>query len=321
MPKISVIMPAYNAEQYIAEAMDSILGQTMGDFEFIILNDCSTDRTEKIILSYDDPRIVYLKNEKNLGVAATLNRGLEIARGEYIARMDADDISLPDRFRLQVEFMENHQSVAVLGSAVETFGDRNETIGFSQSDSKLKVDLLFGNCFAHPSVIMRTAVILSLGGYDRAYEGLEDYDLWCRAAEKHALATIPQVLLRYRLHPKQVTQSANAWEKKQRYFRLQERIMGRMGIEADDAGFRAWCSISKGDPDTLVECMGFFQRIIQKNRDLQIYDDAYLSASAEAAILRYVDKMPLNQGLSVVNRCGINPVRYGIRRLRRYIKG
>ena len=98
MPKISVIMPAYNAEKYLREAIDSILGQTFTDFELIVINDCSRDDTEQIILSYQDPRIVYLKNEKNLGVAGTLNRGLEVARGAYIARMDADDRSVPDRF-------------------------------------------------------------------------------------------------------------------------------------------------------------------------------------------------------------------------------
>ena len=319
MPKISVIMPAYNAEQYIGEAMDSILGQTFGDFEFIILNDCSTDGTEEIILSYDDPRIVYLKNENNLGVAATLNRGLEMARGEYIARMDADDISLPQRFEKQIAYLDAHPEVAVLGTAVETFGDRNQTIGFSQTNEKLKVDLLFGSCFAHPSVIMRTAIIRSLGGYDREYEGLEDYDLWCRVSEKHALATLSQVLLRYRVHPAQVTQTDNPG-KQLRYCRLQKRIVRQLGIETDDTVFHAWCNISKGDPDTLVACMGFFRRIIGRNQSLQIYDAGYLYASAEAAILRYVDRMPLKQAFSVMRRCGVNFVSYAVRRLRHYIK-
>ena len=108
MPKISVIMPAYNAEKYIAEAIDSILGQTFGDFEFIILNDCSTDRTEEIILSYDDPRIVYLKNEQNMGVAATLNKGLAIAKGEYIAFLDADDYWAPEKLKKQIAFMQEN---------------------------------------------------------------------------------------------------------------------------------------------------------------------------------------------------------------------
>lgn len=112
MPKISVILPAYNAEKYINEAIDSILTQTYRDFELIILNDCSKDRTEEIILSYEDDRIVYLKNQVNMGVAATLNRGLAAAKGEYVARMDADDISLPERFEKQAAYLDEHPGTA-----------------------------------------------------------------------------------------------------------------------------------------------------------------------------------------------------------------
>ena len=126
MPKVSVVMPAYNAEAYIGAAMESILSQSFGDFEFLILNDCSTDGTEAIIQSYDDPRIVYIKNEKNMGVAATLNKGLAAAQGEYIARMDADDFSLPQRFEKQVAYLDAHPEVVVLGTQVQFFSDRGD---------------------------------------------------------------------------------------------------------------------------------------------------------------------------------------------------
>jgi glycosyltransferase involved in cell wall biosynthesis len=108
MPKISVIMPTYNAEKYLREAMDSILAQSFKDFELIVINDCSADGTEQIVLSYQDPRIVYLKNEKNLGVAGTLNRGLQVANGKYIARMDSDDRSVPERFEKQLAYLEEN---------------------------------------------------------------------------------------------------------------------------------------------------------------------------------------------------------------------
>lgn len=106
MPKISVVMPAYNAEKYIGKSIDSILNQTYGDFEFIIINDGSKDSTKEIILSYSDNRIVYLENEINSGIVVTLNKGLEYATGEYIARMDADDIAVAERLEKQIEFME-----------------------------------------------------------------------------------------------------------------------------------------------------------------------------------------------------------------------
>ena len=145
MPKISVIMPAYNAEKYIKEAIDSILSQTFQDFELIVLNDCSKDSTEQIILSYTDDRVVYLKNEVNMGVAATLNRGLAVAGGEYIARMDADDISHPERFRKQARYLDAHPEVAVLGSNLECFNDDGVICtGWSVSEPRqMKVDMFF----------------------------------------------------------------------------------------------------------------------------------------------------------------------------------
>ena len=176
MPKISVIMPAYNAEKYIAQAIESILGQTYGDFELIIINDCSQDRTEEIVLSYDDPRIIYLKNEQNLGVAKTLNRGLEVAKGRYIARMDADDIAMLERFAKQIAFLDSNADVAVLGTNVEIFNEEGTICtGWSATNTEqMKVDLLFSCGLAHPSVMMRTEIIRELGGYDPEFNGLED---------------------------------------------------------------------------------------------------------------------------------------------------
>lgn len=319
MPKVSVIMPAYNAEKYIAEAIDSILGQTFTDLEFIILNDCSADSTEKIILSYADDRIVYIKNEKNMGVAATLNRGIAIATGEYIARMDADDISLPERFEKQVAFLDSHPDVAVLGSAVDMFGAQNQVVRYSESDGRLKVDLLFGSCFAHPSVMMRTEVIRSLGGYDRAYEGMEDYALWCRVAKNHQLATIQQVLLRYRIHPGQVTQKRFDPNKALRYYNLQAELFSDLGVCTEGAGFDAWCRISTGEPDVLQACADFLRQVMEMNREKKMYDPDYLASSAKGALLRYIDRLPLKQAFTTAQRCGISPVYYGLRRLRQFL--
>ena len=125
MKKISVLMPAYNAEKYIGEAIESILNQTYKDFEFIIINDGSIDRTEDIILSYDDPRIIYLKNKENSGIVASLNNGLKQAKGQYVARMDADDISLPTRFEKQLQYMESNQHIFVLGTSLILFGENS----------------------------------------------------------------------------------------------------------------------------------------------------------------------------------------------------
>ena len=119
--KATVLMPVYNAEKYVAEAIDSILNQTFNDFEFLIINDGSTDNSLDIIKSYDDPRITIINNETNLGLSHTLNKGIELARGEYIIRMDADDISLSIRLEKQIEFMDSNQHIGICGSWIQTF--------------------------------------------------------------------------------------------------------------------------------------------------------------------------------------------------------
>jgi len=293
MPKVSVIMPAYNAEKYIAEAIDSILGQTFGDFEFIILNDCSADRTEEIILSYDDPRIVYLQNEGNLGVAATLNKGLAAVKGEYIARMDADDISLPERFAKQVKYLDEHNDVAVLGCSIERFSsDRSLDIrSFSADVDSMMVDMLFACGVAHPSVMMRTEVIRSLGGYDEEFNGLEDYELWCRVLEKHKITTLPDVLLRYRIHGSQVTQNPSA-----RYLELlralKTRQLRQLGLEPAET-FLHYCEGKRPDtPKEIKELDKFFALIDSANGEKHIYDSEKLCASFRAVLQSCAATLP-----------------------------
>ncbi len=201
-PIISVVMPVYNGEKYLKEAIDSILNQTFTDFEFIILNDGSTDGTEEIILSYDDPRIVYVKNEENLQIVKTLNKGITLAKGKYIARMDADDISLPTRFEKQVEYMERHPEVGVCGTWIEKFGHKTAIDRYSSDHQRIKVELLFNSAIAHPSAIMKKALFDELE-YEQKYEKAEDYALWIRASNKYRLSNINSVLLKYRIHTSQ----------------------------------------------------------------------------------------------------------------------
>lgn len=232
MPKISVIMPAYNAEKYIQEAIDSILCQNISDFELIVINDCSQDRTEQLILSYSDPRIVYVKNEKNLGVARTLNKGLELANGQYIARMDADDVSLPDRFEKQLIYMENNPGTVVCGSNILIFTDDGDEklCRYPKNDRQIKTALLFACPFAHPSVMMRADMLRTHGlRYEEAFEKVEDYRLWSRLASLGDFANLPEPLLRYRSHSAQVcaTSSQAQYEGK---LRLAATILPQIGI-------------------------------------------------------------------------------------------
>jgi glycosyltransferase involved in cell wall biosynthesis len=193
-------MPAWNAEQFIAEAMDSVLTQTFKDFEFIIINDGSTDGTSKIIRSYNDPRIIFIDNEKNQGVAVALNQGMGMARGKYIARMDADDISYPERFMKQVEFMEKNPNVGVLGADVQVLDGRD----YKALVQKGRVGLLGmmrDNKICHPTVMLRKSTFDQHNlRYSSDFEAAEDYELWARAVRYTAIANLPDVLLKYRWH-------------------------------------------------------------------------------------------------------------------------
>ncbi len=227
MPKISVVMPAYNAEKYIAEAIESILAQTYKDFEFIIINDGSTDKTEEIILSYNVERIVYLKNEKNMGIVYTLNRGLEIAKGKFIARMDSDDISLPNRFEKQLSFLKTHKDIAVLGTSFTIFGEgiENYPFIFSSNSKRAKAELFFNSALGHPSVMIKKSVLDDNSlRYEEKYKGLEDFVLWWRIAKYGNIASLKEPLLKYRKHKKQITSSRDlAFEQKFKKFLL-ERV-------------------------------------------------------------------------------------------------
>lgn len=299
MPKVSVIMPAYNAEKYIAEAIDSILCQTFRDFEFIILNDCSKDRTEEIILSYKDDRIVYLKNEQNMGVAATLNKGLAAAKGEYIARMDADDISMPERFERQVNYLDANENTVVLGTLVQIFDEQGNTRqgGYQASPEQMKIDLLFDSALAHPSVMMRRDVILTLGGYDREYEGMEDYELWCRVAAEYDIAIYPELLLRYRIHSAQVTQQVSprkaAGQRRIRALHLRRLGLPEEGAVAD--GFYGYCAGRKKSPEQVLAENAFFEAAIKANKTADIYDPRLLKNTFGKLIKSGVMGLPKGQ--------------------------
>ena len=208
MPLVTVIMPVYNGEAYIREAIDSILSQTFGDFELLILNDGSSDRSAAIVKSYQDPRIRLIENPTNLGLIPTLNRGLQLARGMFIARMDCDDRSLPQRFVRQLEFLRAHPNVGICGAWMEAIGEREGYIWrYPIEPERIRASLLFESVLAHPSVMMRRELLERHGlCYSVTYQDAEDYGLWFEAAQHFALANLSEVLVQYRKHPQQTVQ-------------------------------------------------------------------------------------------------------------------
>lgn len=301
MPKISVVMPAYNAEKYIGESIDSILNQTYGDFEFIIINDGSRDSTKEIILSYSDNRIVYLENEINSGIVVTLNKGLKYATGEYIARMDADDIAVAERLEKQIEFMEKNKDVGVLGTGICIFGEdvQEQARVFTTNPEQLKAELIFNSCIAHPTVMMRSNILKNNGlSYDLEYAGAEDYNLWWKIAKVSRIATIPDLLVKYRIHSSQITK-----KKDEKYYKMMIKLMEErfsdIGFKSSDIEkklFMKYClgefeTFSQKEVEGLVDCLVHLLRCNKLNK---YFSQKKLIKIFELAIIYTLNKSGLS---------------------------
>ncbi len=210
-PMISVVLPVHNCPDYISEAIKSILNQTFENFEFIIIDDGSTDNTTEIARTFADSRIRFFQQE-NQGLAATLNRGIELAKGKYIARQDQDDISLPERFSRQAAYLDAHPNCGLVGTWAEIWeGEKkSERAHRHPSDNvTLQYELLFNNPFVHSSVMLRKSALEQVGGYstDSERQPPEDYELWSRIARCYQVANIPEILMIYREIPRSMSRT------------------------------------------------------------------------------------------------------------------
>jgi len=216
MSSVTVIMPAYNAARYLRSSIDSILNQTFSDFILMILNDGSTDDTENVILSYTDKRIQYVKNERNIGLSATLNKAIDLTQTEYYARLDADDIAVPQRLEWQIAFMNEHPEIGVSGGLFEIFGNENSISKLPLDDSHIKSNLLFASSIPHSAVIIRTELLkknnIRFGvpfSYDDGHAHkileLEDYALWHKLKFVTQFANLNKVLIKYRKEGQNLT--------------------------------------------------------------------------------------------------------------------
>lgn len=207
-PRVTIVMPVYDAEAYLKQALESILEQAFGDWELIAIDDGSRDGSRSILdhFAATDPRIKLLSNTTNLGIVETLNRGWREARGQYIARLDADDVALPNRLSRQVEFLDEHPAVALVGSAAIRIDSDGRHLSIAQvptSNRGIKATLPRHNCFNHPSVMLKRAALEAVGGY--RFDHVEDYDLWLRLSERFDLANLTEPLILYRIHAGQVS--------------------------------------------------------------------------------------------------------------------
>jgi hypothetical protein len=212
-PLVSAVMVVCNVERFLAEAIESILGQTFRDFEFVIVDFGSTDKSKEIVSGYaaKDSRIKF-HEIPHCGLAEARNRGCSLAQGQYIAIMDADDISLPERLAWELDFLEAHPRVGVVGGAVDWIDATGKSLQSKWAalhppvaNSEILSVFQTENPFWQPSVLMRREAFAAAGGYREAFAPAEDYDLWLRISEKYEMANLAQIVLKYRIHPNQVS--------------------------------------------------------------------------------------------------------------------
>lgn len=288
MPKVSVAMSVYNGAEYLRASIDSVLTQTFDDFEFIIVDDGSTDRSAEIIRSYTDSRIV-LHQQSNQGVATALNQALRLAHGEYVARQDADDLSLPERFLKQVEFLDTHPEVAVVGTAatlIDCTGRCFSTFMPFTRHERLVKELKRGVCpLMHGAVMLRNTALLQSGLYNPAFNWMQDVELWLRISQYHRLANMRDVLYHFRKHDSSITYKA----------RIDLRI-------------REFAKTGKLQPETKVEDWTDFCRQFDDECEAGRWNDTFEAENLlRNAQIELANGQPLRAARRVADAVRLNP--------------
>jgi glycosyltransferase involved in cell wall biosynthesis len=277
-PRVSIVMAVYNGQAHLKEALDSLLDQTFTDFEVVLVNDGSTDDTHDIITSYTDSRIHLHDNPKNLGLIASLNTGLALAKGEYIARMDADDVALPARLERQVKFLDTHPHIGVCGTWIKTLGAGREYIErFPVTHAEITSRLLFTNALAHPTVMFRAEIARNHHlTYSADYPHAEDYAFWVAWSKVTQLANLPEVLLRYRIHPNQI--GATQTETMQKVsWKIQEAQLKAILPDYTAEEAHTFRTINLANFSTLNlafahQADAFLRRLVTANRTTKVYN-------------------------------------------------
>lgn len=316
-PLVSVLIPCYNVESYVEEAINSILNQTYTNLEIIVINDCSTDNTGVILqqLAQKDSRITVFNNPENLKLIKTLNKGIELCHGDYIARMDADDIALPTRIEKEVNFLEKHKDHDIVSTQFFAFRsespDKRDLNHSPLHDSELRAYMLFKSGICHPAVLIRNKVFSELGlKYEQKYLHVEDYALWSEAIYKTKIANLSEPLLLYRVHKHQVSSLNEELqaENKKEVFKIHCK---HLGLPTDDENIDIYTSVAESVPSQssikyLDKCEEFMLSLIDLNEEKTFCDNKYLKRMLSLHWLRLCANSRL--GLKVVHRLKASPL-------------
>jgi glycosyltransferase involved in cell wall biosynthesis len=300
-PLLTIVMPAYNAEKYIRETIQSICDQRFTQWKLIVINDASKDNTAAVVQSFSDPRIMLVNNEQNLRVAKTMNKGIAMADTPFFARVDSDDICLPEHFQKHIDFFEKNPNIAICGNNVITIdenGNFNRNWYYETTPEMIKASAVFGCPFIQSSVVFRTDALKNLGGYKEEMELIEDYELWLRAIQKYDCANLPEMLIKYRVH------SGNmSGVNKEKIMKLLEgaylKYSKQLGTDTENLSYHArmeygdWSNIAAKD---LGKIKRWKKRLEAINNELKIYDKK---------IYRFVlDKYFTNAFLKIISQNG-----------------
>lgn len=283
-PRVTVFMPVYNREQTLRAAIDSVLGQTYGDFELLLIDDGSKDHSIEIVRSYPDPRIRLVVHEKNQGIPKTRNHGLELARGELLAILDSDDVANRTRLARQVEFLDRYPDIAAVGSWLTRIDARGRTRGFivrPTHPDDVRAHILFVSCFKNPAMMARTEVLRRYG-YREEFTYCQDIDLWGRISERHRLANLPRFLTRYRSGGESRRDEGLAFRMKTMAARGQLSTLGVRFDEEDLAGHVRLRNVSGlvPTPEFFDWCDQWLARILEQNQRTRSYPEPHLTLAA-----------------------------------------
>lgn len=292
---VTILMSVYNEEKYVKAAIQSILNQTYKNFEFIIFDDASIDDTWEIIKSFDDSRIIAIKNEKNCGLTCNLNKGILMAKGKYIVRMDGDDISYPERVMKQIQFMENNPSVVVSGTAMKFFGKSNQLLKMPLKDDELRVKMLFGSVIMHPSFIIRKEVLEKYSiRYNEKLRYAQDYGILQRLCNYGEIANLSDVLVKYRVHEEQVSEAKRS-QQKECADATRQKILMQMRICLNEEAIKYWSDfcivnlhrIGIREKRVLRRICG---TILERNKIMHIYNQTVLKDTLNTRLEWYLNQ-------------------------------